>query len=246
MDSSAYLVADQDKNVQRLRTIKHNISEDWWDDEQLTALSFQKVRLATASASFALVPARLYDADQRATYLNIEGATEGHQVVLADGLADLNAYLVYRLPAETLNLWRRTFVGCRFYHLLSPVLAQLHQQNRLRGRASIYAFFQQSQVAVIGMERGQLTFCNSFKFNSAKDALYYILLAFEQSGWSPDYIPLAVFGDILQDSEIHRLLFRYIRHIQWQQDIAELRWGTAAQAHPKHLFYALNCLHLYH
>jgi hypothetical protein len=248
MDSSSYLITDPQANALAIRALSHPAQEKWWTaDERLTSANFSKVRLAWQSRRFTLIPARLYDGEKRATFLSTLTSLASSETVLADPIPKLDAFLVYALDHEQLTSWRRTFVGCRFYHALTPILSRLAQESTKQARPVMYAYFRDGNLYTIAIDRNQLLFCNGFQCPEAKDSLYYILLTYQQCDWKTSQVPLFLFGEVMPDAAVYQLLFRYVRNLSFLEGSNNdaLKWGATAHEHPTHLFYDLGALQQY-
>lgn len=246
MDSSSYLVSDTSAQALAVRAFSHQANETWWlTDDRLQAASFSKVRLAWRSRRFTLVPARLYNGEQRTTFLQALTSIDETETVLADAVAGLDTFLVYAVNQERLSHWRRKFIGCRFYHALTPLLSQLARLGQQMGRPAVFAYLNSGNIYTIGLDRNQLLFCNGFSCPEAKDSLYYVLLAYQQCGWKTQQVPLYLFGEVLPDAEVYRLFYRYVKHVHFLEDSNGLQWGPQAATHPQHLFFDLAALQQY-
>lgn len=247
MDSSSYLITGPKAEVLAIRAFSHSSAEPWWNtDERLNQGTFSKVRLAWQSRRFTLVPARLYDGEQRRSFLTTLTKLTEQETVLADALPALDAFLVYAVEQQRLTTWRRAFVGCRFYHVLTPLLGQVAQLAQQIGRPSVFAYLRDGNIFTIGIDRNQLLFCNSFACPEAKDGLYYVLLTYQQCGWKTNQVPLYLIGEIMTDAEIYRLLYRYVKQVNFIADRSGLNWGSSSATHPVHLFYDLAALQQHH
>lgn len=177
MDSSSYLISGPRAEAWAIRAFTHSSTEPWWNtDTRLSQHTYQKVRLAWQSHRFTLVPARLYNGEQRSTFLEALTKIAENETVLADPIPDLDAFLVYAIDQQRLSTWRRAFVGCRFYHAMTPILHQLAKQGQQLGRPAVFAYLRGNSIYTVGIDRNRLMFCNAFKCPTAKDSLYYLLL----------------------------------------------------------------------
>lgn len=246
MDSSSYLITDTEQQVLAIRAFTHSKSEAWWQADERLRATFKKTRLAWLAPRFSLIPARLYNGDARRKMLANITNLKASETVLADAIPELDVFLIYALDQNKLDEWRRAYVGCRFYHALTPILHSLAQFTRQQGKAHVYAYLRDGILYTIGIERNQLKFCNAFSCPAAKDYLYYVLLTYEQCGWKPNSVPLRVFGEILPGTEVFNLFYRYVRDMEFLQLKETLRLGTQAQQQPAHLFHDLLCLQQYH
>jgi len=193
----------------------------------------------------------LYDGNKRNLYLSSLTTLKKNDVVLADAIPELDAFLVYALDGDKLSEWRRVFIGCRFYHILTPVLYQLSKHSRQYPGPIMFSYFRDNLMIVIGLENGKLKFCNAFPCEDAKDFLYFLLLAYQQCQWNPSQVELQVFGELLEDSAIYKLFYRYIKKMSFlkppsSQLHSGFNWGKQSKQTPYHLFYDLISLQLYH
>ncbi|MEL7422437.1 MAG: DUF3822 family protein [Bacteroidota bacterium] len=246
MDSSSYLVSDIAAKALAVRAFSHSHNEPWWlTDDRLKSDGFSKVRLAWRGRRFTLVPARLYNGEERTSFLSSLTTLRDSETVLADSIAGLDTFLVYAVDQARLSDWRRTFIGCRFYHALTPLLSQLSRLGQQLGRPAVFAYLHSGTIYTIGLDRNQLVFCNGFNSPEAKDSLYYVLLAYQQCGWKTQQVPLYLFGEVLTDAEAYRLLYRYIKQVHFVDFSTGLHWGMEAAVHPLHLFFDLAALQQY-
>lgn len=246
VDSSTYLITNEVNQALAIRALSHEKQEHWWSDEPRTLQSYQKTKLAWRGHRYTIVPARLYNGDARQALLTNLTSLSEQDTVLADPMPELDAFLIYALNQEQLTLWRRTFIGCRFYHVVTPLLHRLSGLARKYGRPQVYAYLHDGWMTTIGLERDHLRFCNTFRCPDAKDYLYYILLTYEQCGWKSDQVTLYLLGEVLQDAAVYRLLYRYVRDIQFMPAPEGVTLGGNMAEHPPHLFFDLACLHAYH
>lgn len=246
VDSSSYLVAGSEQQGLAVRAFTHLPQEKWWEADERVIMTFKKIRVAWLGSRFTLVPARLYNGDARRSFLSGITTVSDEEAVLADPLPGLDAFLVYALDQQRLTDWRRAFVGCRFYHCLSPILDDMAKRTRRLGKAQLYAYIKEGSLFAVGIERNRLLFCNFFSCPTAKDYLYFILLAYEQCGWKPAQVPLRLYGEALPDAELYKLLYRYVKDVAFGSGPDQFRWGDRANQYASHLFYDLACLHQYH
>ncbi|MEM9850111.1 MAG: DUF3822 family protein, partial [Bacteroidota bacterium] len=60
----------------------------------------------------------------------------------------------------------------------------------------------------------ELLFANAMSIQSPDDVVYYVLMVFNQYNLSKDKQLLQVSGDLLENSDYHRALYRYIKYIK--------------------------------
>ncbi|MEL7223222.1 MAG: DUF3822 family protein, partial [Bacteroidota bacterium] len=225
MDSSSYLLLDQNKTVLGLRGFTHEPAEQWWSKDSYLQHTYQKIRVASLGQKFTLVPDRLFNPDERQQYLQDLTNLTTEEAVIADLIPELDVVLVYAHNEKRLADWRRNFVAIRFYHVLTPLLKQLAQHASTSGLPTMYAYIRDGYLFVVGLDRNKLQFCNVFVCKAAKDFLYYLLLAYEQCGWKTNKVALKLFGEVVAEAEIYKLFYRYIKDVEFLKDESSVKWG---------------------
>ncbi len=95
------------------------------------------------------------------------------------------------------------------------------------------------------IENSKLLFHNIFSFKASPDCLYYVLLVYKQLDLSPQKTPLYIVGELVADSEIHKLLHKYIKTIHFVNRPNFYLFGEKMQEScPKNFFFDLYSLKL--
>ena len=176
-------------------------------DEYLSA-SFRNSRLAFATTRQVIVPDRLYNPDDHLTYLEGSARLTEQDAVLADQVSSLHTYFIYAVESAVESAARGLFPGCRIFHLGS---ALLEGQRRLTNhKDGAYFHLLDGHLFASVLQNGTLAFFNAYRYRSAKDFVYYSMLVFEQTGLSPESTPVYLSGQLVEASEIYRLLARYL------------------------------------
>lgn len=187
-----------------------------------------------------LVPRRLFQHGDLSGYFSLLLAPDAYAYAYEE-LSEFDAYLVFATEKAQAELFAEMFGDARPRHLAAPVL------RYVRGIAGIsdHTVFVnvRNQVAqVIVLERQNLLFYNTFSFVSAADLLYYVLLAYDQFRLSPATVPLTVAGNILHDSELYRMLYRFVRELRFAVPPTHFRLPPEPEALPAHCYFDLLCL----
>lgn len=208
--------------------------------ESLLQQPFSRVRCAVFNRWATLVPRRLFNAAELPSYFQLL-MPAGEYDYQYESLHDLDCFLVYAVEKNTAELLQRNFPTLAVTHLAAPVLQKALE---LAGSDSPVVFVNiRNEVAqVAAFERGNLLFYNSFSYDKASDLLYFVLLTYEQCRLNPDQIPLMLSGTMLPDSEIYKLLYRYIRNIGFAPATERYYLPPEAQPLPDHFFFDLFSL----
>lgn len=233
----SWSIAGSERNYQsaesELRTI--------FGAEPMLGLPFQVKTCYLSSAATTLVPRRLFDPQNVEKYFKMllqEGPGRSYGF---EPLELFDCYLAWAADADLFKLCGQYFPQDGIKHLAVPLLRAC---TRL-APADAYAVFanlrgQRVQISVF--ERQNLAFFNVFEFSKPSDLLYYVLLAYKQFNLNPLETPLTLSGTVLEDSEIFKLLTRYIRPMRFPPLVPGYQWPEAADILPKHYWFDLSSL----
>src|SRR5690606_5422570 len=156
-------------------------------------------------------PERLFNAKELPHYLaNLSPVSAGDSF-FSNHLTFLSAHLVYAVPTELINLFQENFKNPQFCHALEAMLSVTHVTARQKGGNQIFVNFRGDFLDVVYYDDGALIFCNSSRVETAKDILYFTLLAFDQFKLSAEDAQVHFSGSFLENSDIFSQLSRYIR-----------------------------------
>ncbi len=187
-----------------------------------------------------LVPRRLFQHGDLAAYFNLLLPPGDYQYAYEE-LSEFDAYLVLATEKAQANLFADLFPQARLRHLAAPLLRYARD---LAGSAehTIFLNLRYQTAQLIVLERQNLLFYNTFPFATANDLLYFVLLAYDQFRMNPSDLPLTVGGNILQDSELYRTLFRFVRDIRFATPPAPFASLQGTEKLPAHCLVDLLCL----
>ncbi len=251
-DGLAWLVADERRTAlaqksweffnpnQQLADAEIGLRRVFSSDEKL-GLKYGSVRVALMNRYATLVPNRLFNSSELPGYFQLLLQHDVPFSYFFDDLPEMDAKLIFAVETPVLRLFDQYFPEKKIQHGGSALLRHWHKLAR---RSDFEVFVnvknQQGQVAVF--DRKNLQFFNSFTFTKAADFLYFVLLAFEQFRLNPTEIPLTISGELLEDSEIFRLLYRYIRHLRFVPPTQNYQLPGAMEALPGHFNFDLYSL----
>lgn len=252
MDSFTYVVKEQrTNNLLAFRSLNMSASQlnDWvpqfqrcvHEDELLRPNLINKIYLSYLTNRATLVPSRLYTAGKETDYLgslsdiNLDDTCHGNAVV------ELGVHLVYALGEERLEATNRRFSPLKTTHVGSGLLRHWAQQSIKFGHRAVYCCVRDQHLIIAGLAGEKLQFFNIFPFGTASDALYFINLAYQQCGWSMSRIPLYLCGEVMQESEVYRQLYRFTEDIRFLAFDGSVEIGAQFQTIPQHLYYDLLC-----
>ena len=167
-------------------------------------------KIFVSNVPYSLVPSNLFNKDSIENYLTTSRKINSNFTPKYQFIEDLNLYLVYDAPSKT-NLITE-LSNLEETHWLTSFLPYL-QKNSIED-CNIYAVIVNRTLSIIVFQQEKLLFVNDFEIKDSIDALYFILLVYQELHQNPSNIPLSLIGQISEDSEIVNHLKRYIATVK--------------------------------
>jgi Protein of unknown function (DUF3822) len=254
-DGMSYLSADESGEVlvlkswsfinpdNKFREVEAPIRSIFANDANLS-LSFGKPRVAVFNNLVTLVPNRLFNSDELPSYFNLLIAPDTPLSYRYNDIKELDAKVVFALDKSIAGFLEQNYPNTQFFHSASTLLRAWHSLAK-RNDFEVFVNLRNQIAQIAVFDRRNLQFYNSFAFSKASDFLYFTLLTFDQLKLNPLDVPLTISGELMEDSEIYRLLFRYFRDIRFTEIPAGLyQFPGSIQSLPGHLNFDLYAMKL--
>jgi len=182
-------------------------------NDDLLRLPYGEVRIAFFSARNTFVPTRLYNPNEKQTYLAHVAGSATSERILADHINRQNAQNVYAVADSIYEVFRQKFPTARTFHLNTVLLQQFHT---LADEEDFKFFLNvREQFLQVFLFKGKkLLFNNAFRFRSSKDFVYFVLLVFDQFKLKPENVSTVFSGQLIEESEVYKLVNRYVPTLQ--------------------------------
>lgn len=199
--------------------------------------TYAQTQGAWAEPQVTLVPRRLFDADHLADYFKILLQPGVSYQYAYESLPVFDCYLAYAIESSLYRLGESSGSNFQIGKHFSATLLQAFHHLADFSDHQIFVHFRFESLQIAVFERRNLLFFNSFTFQHANDALYFILLAYEQFRLNPLELPLTLSGNLMEDSEIFRLLRRYVRTIRFAPLPPSVQLPQSAVELPAHYWF---------
>ncbi len=254
MDRFFYIITDSQQNVLVLRSysypsksnyilLKSSLQQTLLDDN-LLRLSFQSTKIELVADLSALVPAPLFEPDKVETYLQHLSKVDPINKVHNELVAELDIHNVYAFNLEIYSLLKTYFPRAEFYHMGTSLLKAFHALTKHQTGEDVYLNVMQGSFQAIVFRSKELILYNTFFFRSTKDFLYYVMLIYDQLGLNQEKVPLNISGELLEDSEVYQLVYKYTRNIHFIKRPHFYRFSDKFSHIPEHFYYDLYSLKL--
>ena len=255
MDRFSFMVSDAQQNVLVLKvyelSVLNEYSSAYKDELQKVFLAdphlklpYQQVRLAIGHSNNVFVPNGLYHPGHKQTYLSHLTHLPADATISIDELKKMEAKNVYWLDEGVERLLSSYFSSARFYHCSTPVLYGFRRIAKHLMGHSLFLNVAGKTVHLALFEDGKFHFSNVFSFQNSRDFIYYVMLIYDQFQLKPETVPVYIAGQIVEDSEIYHLLYRYIRHLNMVQSPDYLHFDIKHGSVPAHFYFDLYSMKL--
>lgn len=255
MDRFSYLISDGHQNVLAIKVYQLDAFNDYnsafkdslqkiFLSDALLKLPYHQVRLGIGGTMNVLVPEVLYHPGQKHSYLEQLTEITSEEEVFTDELSKFKAKNVYLVNKDTIRLLKSYFVNASFYHATTPVLHGFQRIAEHVIGSALYLNVIDKHLHIAVFENGQLHFSNIFNFKSSRDFIYYVMLVYDQFKLKPETIPVYIAGQIVDDSEIYHLLYRYVRHLNMVQAPDYLQFDVKHNSLNAHFYFDLYSMRL--
>jgi Protein of unknown function (DUF3822) len=252
-DGMSYLSADPKGEVHLLkswrfinpenkfREVEAPIRSIFAQDVNLN-LQYGNSRVAVFNNLVTLVPNRLFSADELPTYFNLLIQPESPLSYRYDDVKNLDVKVVFAVDKNIIGFIEQNYPKTKLTHSASSLLLAWHRLAR-RSEYDVFVNLRNQIAQIAVFDRQNLQFYNSFPFSKASDFLYFCLLAFDQLKLNPLDVTLTITGELMEDSEIYRLLYRYFRDIRFAETPAGLyQFSGPVDSLPGHMNFDLYAM----
>ena len=186
---------------------------------------------------FTVIPDKLYsDADKEQYLLPLKAPSTFPEKYLADAIPSIHSKLIYTIPSDLQELLTQSFVrNVSISHSFTSIIKEFSKQAS-RGK-ELFLNVRDYWLQLFFFDNKELIFVNQFPFQSEKDFLYYVLLAYDQFKLDPKEVPLKVTGMLSKDSAIFKQIDRYIKEVSFVGLPTAFSADLDLKEFPDHLFF---------
>jgi hypothetical protein len=220
-DRLSYLISNEQNQVLALRSYQLSgllhespLKQVLIEDSILRA-KFRTVRAGLFSPKFSLIPLSLFNEAEAGIYLQETINLGKEDQVFFDVIESLKAANVYAFEIPYIQGFQAHFPEANFCHVSTGLINNFIHNFDSSSSKNIFLNIYDHYVMITVIEDSKLLFHNIFSFKASPDCLYYILLVYKQLGLVPERHPLYIVGELVADSEIHKLLYKYIKTIHF-------------------------------
>jgi len=247
----SFLVLDKDQNVIVLRSYSFEENENFksffrktYLKDEILKLNFASVKVAINNSKHTLVPTIFFDENEKATYLRNMAELLPNDKVNTDDLNFIDAKNVYALNKEIEDLILESFNNIKIYHGSTALIQGVYLLADTQEDFHMYINVLNRKLNILLFEKKNLMFNNSFPFQGVSDFVYYVMLVLDQFKINPEKVPVYLCGQIMRESEVFKLLYRYIKNVDFLDAPDQLKFRSKYEALNAYKFFDLFSLRL--
>lgn len=189
-------------------TLKQMIASD-----EILALAYGKAQIHLLTECFTLVPEKLFDETSAKELLQFNQLFVQSINVKCEKIAKTDAMMVYGINKDTATILNSFFKTGVLKHASSIWIESLLSQN-IQGEF-LHCYVQPTTMQIAFVKKNQLKFFNIYPYKTPEDFIYYLMNAVNHLGLDQDKTPLQFSGEVIADSAIYKLAYKYMRNIQF-------------------------------
>ena len=217
-DKFQYAIMSDSKQMMHICTYQIQSEADLFIDyyrqiflsDPLLKNNYKKAVVFAGGENFTLIPSNFFVESELQNLVTIHGISQVKNTIYNSEITSINQTNTFSLNQQLVELFQNQFQNIEFKNLNDALISSLiHQEGKL------HLCISSSHFELLLFADHRLNYINTFKYNNADDLLYYTLFVMKQLGLDPENFPIQIFGDLLPDSSIYKLLTKYVRNISF-------------------------------
>ena len=171
------------------------------------------VELIVCNKLSSIVPKNLFEEKLSLDYLKFNSKLLKDDYPANDMIEEIGAVNVYLPYINVNNYLIEKFGSFNYYHYSTILIKKLIKHNSSKD-LTLYANIELNNFQVLILKNRKLIYYNNFDIKEKEDILYFILFVMEQNKIDCNNDKLLLLGDIHNESDIYKLLIKFINNIE--------------------------------
>ncbi len=191
------------------------IIKDILNQEPLFKNNFNKVVLGIHNANYTLVPDDFIHQKNLDLFYNFNHLPEEETELYADNLPHTDIHTVYGIDRQLIQLLENIFGEFTLQHALTFLVKQLLEDHKAYGGKRMYIYVEKQHVDMLITAQNKLIFCNSYRYTTPEDLLYFIINAGNKNQFNFTLHECVLLGDIARRDANYQLCNQYISNLSF-------------------------------
>lgn len=207
------------------------------ESSPLLAHVFYNIIIVPDNSYYALIPEKLFEAEEAKIYPEFIYEFGQGESVLTDSIFKHNIKNTYWLSYELMKAKNKIFPDAFFLHSSSVLIKS--SLAEIREDAKVFVNFSGRRMDVLVTRNSALLFVNSFDFLSIKDIAYYLMNVYKQLGLEVSTVPVQLSGDIENGSAAYEIIYKYVKNVSFAGRPSSFTFCEGLNGLPQHLHFVL-------
>jgi hypothetical protein len=184
-----------------------------------------------------LVPESSFHLEMNRDLVELTYGTVSKGLILSEKVPGHSAHNVYRMAPDVHSLFQQKFTAGKYWHIYSLWLSSLKSfpPENEDGRPEAHVLFYPDKMLVAIYKDDKLQLVQTFLYQVAEDAVYFLLNSCRQLDISPEEILLIVSGYVETDSALLTEIKKYFLHCNLDE-LPQTFTGEVFNPLPVHFF----------
>ncbi len=186
------------------------------NNDEFLGRSYRRYRIIFSFERNTIVPAGLYDPALKDHFFTLNHNLGDDFVVSNNKLTEPDAYLLFDVRSDLLDLTATLFPEATLSHQVRPLLSDSFMASgRISGRY-VRVNIEDTYFNIVIIHGKDLEFFNTFRYRSSSDILYYLMNTFEQFSIGNDQT-VWLSGNISRNDELYNNMSGYIKTLKFSR-----------------------------
>ncbi|MCB0465493.1 MAG: DUF3822 family protein [Aequorivita sp.] len=176
--------------------------------------AFSEVSIIYSTPIYSLVPNSLFDETKASEYLKFNSKILANDYMAHDVIEDQDIVVVYVPFMNINNFFFEKYGSFSYYHAITVMLKVILEKEN-HSLPKMYLHFHKNSFDCIVLKNGELQLCNSYKYKTPEDFIYYTLFCMEQLNLNPENLSVILFGEIEKEDDNFKIAYTYIRNLEF-------------------------------
>lgn len=182
-------------------------------NSELFNRSFRNLVCITPAMKYTIVPGALYSQDKIKEYFQFVYQLENNEELNTSRLFFDDAVLIYATDIAYTQIMRDYFSHAVSLPGVAAFANLILPKYRNTQSSLMFLNIYIDNFDLLLLNEGRMIFCNNFNFKAIEDIVYYTVFVIDQLKVNPEKIELKLSGNVASDSDMLKLLRKYIKTV---------------------------------
>lgn len=200
---------------------------------------FDEINVIYQNDLYTIVPKPLFTNDSLNEYLKYNIKVLENDFIAYDELDQHNIVTVYIPYTNITNFFFDNFGTFTYKHTSTILIDSLLTQEKNSTTPSVFVNMNDISFDIVIIKSGNLLLCNTYKYQTKEDFLYYLLFTTEQLQLNPEEFRLIFTGNLSTDSDLFKFAYKYIRHVSLRENFNTIKLSSEVSVLDLHKHFVL-------